>query len=327
MHRKLICFLLAMGTVFGFGATKGIFAKEKDFPSKPVELVCPWGAGGTVSMGGRVIAGTLAEYLKTPVVLIHKTGGGGSVAAAYVARCKPDGYTLLIFNVASNVIIPAIRSVEYTNADFEVLAQYLAQVLVLVVKNDAPWKTLEDLVADAKKNPGKLKFATAGIGTSSHFCVELFKNAAGGLKMGHVPFKSGPEIVAAILGGHVDMAILYLGDTKGAVEAGRLRMLAAAAEKRLDDYPAIPTFAELGYPMVKTLSWHGIAAPARLPKGVSEKLKDALAKTISHPEVKKMLVHLGYIPTYRKADEFTKYVAEEEKKFQRIAKEAGIKVE
>jgi tripartite-type tricarboxylate transporter receptor subunit TctC len=319
--------VFVIGSLMWLGVADEVLGKEKVFPNKSIELICPWGAGGSTSMGGRIIAGTLSELLGTPVVVINKTGGGGSVAAAYVAKAKPDGYTLLISNSGTNAAFLAIKSLGYKNEDFEQLAEYGTQEMALVVKSDAPWKTLLELVADAKREPEKLKFSSAGIGTGSHFCMEVFKIAAGGLKIAHVPFKSGPEAIAAILGGHLHMATLYSTDVKGVVEAGRLRILAIPAEKRLEDYPDIPTFSELGYPEVIWTAWYGIAAPKGVPKEVSEKLKDALYKAIKYPDVKKMLMHIGYNPVFKNAEEFTKFVFEEEKKCKKIAKEANIKID
>ncbi|MFX0202204.1 MAG: Bug family tripartite tricarboxylate transporter substrate binding protein [Candidatus Hodarchaeota archaeon] len=327
MNKKLICMLVVIGVFSSLWITNGVLGGEKGFPTKRVEIVSPWGAGGSTSIGGRIIAGTLSEFLEVPVVVINKTGGGGSVGAGYVAKSKPDGYTLLIYTAAANVIMPNLRSVPYSRANFEELALYGSQELPFVVKNDAPWKTLQELVADAKKNPGKLKFATPGIGTSSHFSMEIFKSAVGGLELKHVPFKSGPECVAAILGGHVDFATLYLIDVKGAVEAGRLRMLAIPTEERLKDYPDIPTCAELGYPEAKLSSWYGIAAPSGVPKEISDKLKNALYKTIKHREVMKLLSKVGLNPVFKDSEEFTKFVSDTEKKIMRISKEAGIKLD
>jgi tripartite-type tricarboxylate transporter receptor subunit TctC len=278
-------------------------------------------------MGGRVIAGALSEFIGVPAVLKHKTGAGGTIAATYVAKSKPDGYTLLIFNSATNGIVPATRKIEYSNSDFEVFAQYAIQPLALTVSKDAPWKTLQELIEDAKKRPGELKYATAGLGTSSHFSMELFKLAAGGLKIDPIPFKSGTKCIASIMGGHVHMGLMYMVGVKGSYEAGRVRLLAVATEKRLDGYPDIPTFVELGYPDVKMVAWYGIAARAGAPKEVSDKLRDALYKTIKDRDVNKLLTKIGYFPVFRDAEEFAKFVREEEKKFSRVAKEAKIKLD
>jgi tripartite-type tricarboxylate transporter receptor subunit TctC len=309
------------------GFMGGAIGAERDYPAKNIELVCPYGAGGSTSLGARIIAGTLSEILGRTVVVNNKPGAGGSSGAEYVARANPDGYTLFIFNSGSNGVTPATRSVRYKNEDFELFGQYASQPLGLVVKSDAPWKSLEELVQYAKKNPGVLKYATSGTGTSGHFCMELFKKVGGDLKIDHVPFKSGPEFIATLMGGHVQMGILYLVDIKGPLEAGKLRLLATASENRLEDYPNIPTFAERGLPEVKMTAWYGISAPKGLPKEVSEKLKAALNKTCQHDEVKKMLTQIGYSPTYKDPVQFSRFVNEEEKKLNQIAKEANIKIE
>jgi len=325
---------MGKGILFGFGmlccalgVAQGADGKEKDYPTKNIELVCPYGAGGSTSMGARIIAGTLSEMIGRTVVVNNKPGAGGSIGAEYVAKAKPDGYTLFVFNSGSNGVTPAIRSVRYKNEDFELFGQYAIQALGLVVKSDAPWKSVDELVQYAKQNPGALKFATSGIGTSGHFCMELFKKVGGGLKIEHVPFKSGPEFIAALLGGHVHMGILYLVDIKGPLEAGKLRLLATATEKRLQDYPDVATFGEKGYPEVKMTAWYGVAAPTGLPKEISEKLTTALTKTFQHPEVKKMLTQIGYDPAYKNAEEFSRFVKEEENKLTRVAKEANIKID
>lgn len=327
MNKKLVFALLVIGWVSTLGITQGGFAQEKAFPSKPIEMVCHMGPGGSTSMGMRVVAGTLTEFLGVPVVVVHKPGGGGSIAPALVARAKPDGYTLVTANSNTMAIAPSIRAVRYKTTDFEHLVLYATESVALAVKSDAPWKNLQELVAEAKKEPGKLKTGIAGTGSSSHFSMELFKTAAGGLKIGHVFYKSGPEIVAAILGGHIHMSNLYFSDLRAPVGAGRLRILAVATEKRVEGYPDIPTFAELGLPEVIRPVWYGLSAPAGLPKEVSGKLKPALYSTVKHPEVKKMLAHLGYTPAFMEAEEFSKFQAEEERKIQKIAKEAGIHVE
>jgi len=327
MSKRLLCFVVMIGCLVYFVFPNVGLTKEKEFPSKPIELVCPYGAGGSTSMGARIIAGTLSELLKGSVIVNIKAGAGGAIGAAYVAKSKPDGYTLFVFNSGSNGIIPVVRSVEYKNSDFEVFGQYAANLMAMVVKMDAPWKSVEELVAYAKKNPDALKYATNGIGTSSHLGMEIFKSVAGGLKIPHIPFKSGPEFVTALLGGHAHMGLFFVVDIKGPIEASKLRILAAATEKRLEEYPDIPTFAEIGYPEVKMTGWYGIAAPKGVPKEISDKLKDALYKTFQHPEVKKMLALLGFVPVFRDTEQFKIFVNEEEMKFQKIAKEANIKID
>lgn len=325
MNKRFLRMLVLMSVVLSFGMAKGVCGK--DFPTKSIEFIVPMGPGGSTSLGARVIAGTLSEYIGVPVVVVNKPGGGGSVGAVYVAKAKPDGYTLLVTSLATQVIRPTIRAAAgYKGSDFEPLVQYGSESFGFVVKSDAPWKTLADLVADAKKEPGRLKYSSPGLGGSSHFAMELFKIAAGGLKIDHVPFKSGPEAVTAILGGHVHMSCLYMMDIKGGVEGGKLRMLTTPSEKRLEEYREVPTFVELNYPVVMN-TWYGIVAPAGVPKEVSAILKDALYKASQHPDVKKMLEHVGCMPAFRNAEDFARFISAEEKKIQKIAQEAQIKIE
>jgi len=299
----------------------------EDYPTKPIELVCPYGAGGSTSMGTRIIAGTLSEYLGKPVIVKNKTGAGGSLGAEYVAKSKPDGYRLFIFNSGSNGVTVAIRKIRYTNDDFELFGQYATQMMGLIVGKDAPYKSFAELVEYAKKNPGVLKYGTSGVGTSGHFGMELIKICGGDLKIDHVPFKSGPEFFTALLGNHVQMGFWYLVGFKPHVQAGRLNLLAMATGKRSKVFPDVPTFTELGYAEITMSAWYGVATPKGLPKNVYDKLNDAVSKTFQHPEVKKMLTKIGYVPTYRDAKVFTKFVKEAEAKYRLVAGKAGIKIE
>lgn len=325
-NRKFVWLVIISG-VLTLGIAHDLSGKEKGYPTKSIQLVSGFGAGGSTSMGARIIGGTLSEFLGAPVIVLHKTGAGGTLAPTYVAKSKADGYNLLVANTGPIAIAPAIRPVEYKIEDFEFLGQYALEPMGLVVRSDAPWKTVEELTAYAKKNPGAVKFAMDGVNTPSNFGMELFKSTAGGLKIDAVPFVSGAEMITAVMGGHAQMAYSYMMSVKGPYEGGKLRILAVGTEKRLEEYPDIPTFAEAGYPEVKWGPWYGIAAPIGLPKEVSNKLKDALSKTAQNPEVQKLLSKIGIIPVYKDSGEFTKYIKEEYKKVLKLVKEAGIKVE
>lgn len=321
-RKRWLIFFLTMGLCMAPVAAS--WAAGDAFPTKPITLVCPYGAGGSTSMGSRIIAGTLGAILGKPVVVLNKTGAGGTIGAEYVAKSKPDGYRLFVFNSGSNGVAVATRKIRYTNADFQLLGQYAKQPMGLVVSANSPWKTLAELIADIKKNPGKFTYGTSGMGTSGSFGMELFKLASGNLKINHVPFKSGPEVMAALLGGHINMSFFYMVDFKGPVQAGRLRLLATAGEKRLKAFPNVPTFVESGYPAIKMYAWYGVAAPKGVPKDVFTKLKDAFYKTCATKDVKRMLSKIGYVPFFRTSEEFSAFVKSEDKKFARVAKEANI---
>jgi tripartite-type tricarboxylate transporter receptor subunit TctC len=327
MKNKGFVWLVIISGVLTLGIAHDVLGKEKVFPSKPIELVCPFGPGGSTSMGGRVIAGTMAEFIGAPVVVIYKTGGGGTVGPTSVLKSKPDGYTLLIAPTGPTVITPVIRSTGYKLEDFEFLGQYAMEPMGLVVRSDAPWKTVEELITYAKKNPGTLKLAIDGLGTPSNFAMEILKISAGGLKIDSVPFLSSAETITAVLGGHVQMTYAYLTSAKGPYEGGRIRILAVGTDKRLEDYPGVPTFSEIGYPEVKWGPFFALAAPHGVPKQVMEKLKDALYKTAQNPEVQKLLAKIGFIPIFRTAEEFTKFAKEERERVIKFVKETGFKVD
>lgn len=326
-NRKWVWLLFVIAGLMYSGICKDLLGAERAFPSKSIQLLVGFGPGGSTSMSGRIMAGTLSELLGTPVILSHKTGAGGALAPTQVAKSKADGYTLLVANTGPIAIAPAIRRLDYKIEDFEFLGQYAVEPMGLVVRSEAPWKTVEELVAYAKKNPGTLKFAMDGVNTPSNFGMELFKSAAGGLKIDGVPFTSGAEMVTAVLGGHAQMAYSYMMSAKGPYEGGRVRILAVGTERRLEEYPDIPTFVEVGYPEVKWGPWYGIAAPAGIPKEVSNKLKDSVAKAAQNSEVQKLLSKIGIIPVYKEPGEFTKFIKEEHQKVLKLVKDLGIKEE
>ncbi len=320
MRSTVARFMIAGILAAAFG---GVAAAQDVFPSKTIELIVHRG-GGSTYLGGRVVAEALQAAIGTPVVEVSKPAGGGSAAPTYASAAKPDGYTLLLANSGINGTLPNIVKVAYKNSDFEYLALYGTQPMVLVVKKDARWKTVKDLVDEAKKNPGKLKYSTSSFGAQSHFLMEFFKQEAGNIQIDQVPFKGAPQSVAALLGGHVDVASTYLVDVKGQLDAGTLRILAVPEKKRLVKYPDGPTFAESGYPNVLSTAWFGIAAPKGLPKDVAEKLKTNLYKAIKNPDTQKKLADIGYTPVFMNSDEFTKFVFDQQKVFSEIAKKAKI---
>lgn len=314
-----------VGGAFAVALGSAASAADENYPSRAIELVTHRTAGSTFQ-GGRIIADALAPLLGVPVVVTPKAAGGGTVAPASVASAPADGYTLLVANSGSNGTVPTIMPVAYKTSDFRYIAMYGTQPMTLVVKSDSRWKTLQELVADVKQHPGKYNYATSSVGAQSHFVMEMFKSAAGNLKIEQVPFRGAPESVAALLGGHVEVGSTYLADVKGQVDAGVLRILAVPEEKRLTAYPGVPTFAESGYPDVVSTAWFGIAAPAAIPKNVADKLESALRKVLDDPEVRRRLTAIGYTPTFLNSEEFTKFVNAQEALFTRVAKESAIKI-
>ena len=315
---SLVCLTILCGV--------GNVAMASDrFPSRAIEFYCPWPAGGGLFMSQRVVAQVASERLGRPVIVIAKPGAGGAVAAEYVTSSEPDGYKLFLFNSGTNGINVAVRDVRYKNSDFDLICGVYVDNLVLLVPEKSPIKSIADLVKIAKKQPGKLKFASSGVGTSSHLAAELFNQVAG-IKTTHVPFQGGAKTYAAIVGGHVDYSIYYYGPIKGVVDAGKIRMLAQANAKRVTNLPNVPTFSELGYPQMLFNVWYGVAGAKGLSPDVSKTLQNAFAKAAQDKTLAKMLHKLGYTEHYMPKEAFQEFVNQEVTKFKKIVKEANIQI-
>jgi len=326
MSRKLRVLTSMVGLAVLLGLANLVSAL--DYPARNIELVVAFSAGGSSSMGARVVAQGASEALGRPVIIVNKPGAGGALAGPYVAKARPDGYTLLCYNSATNGIAPVIRpNVGYKDSDFRIIAGYGVQNLLINVAKASPFKTLQDLIDYAKKNPGILKCNTAGAGSTSHFALELFKVEAGGLKIESVPVKGGAEGTQLLLGGHVQMGVPHSADTKALFDSGLVRCLAVSSTEPDPDFPGVPTFKELGLPGVIIQSWYGIAVPAGVPEDIVGKLKTVFTKVVQDPEIKAMLKAIGFTPVYRNAEEFAKYAKTMEDMYIRVAKIANIRVE
>jgi tripartite-type tricarboxylate transporter receptor subunit TctC len=322
--------LISIGLIFSIVAILAFSgpATAGEFPERPIDLIVAYGAGGSSSMGGRIIASKAGEVLGEPVVIVNKPGAGGTLAGRYAANAKPDGYTMFLFSSGSNGVSQAIRSnIGYKNSDFDLIAQFGTQNILIGVAADSPFKTLKDLIDYAKKHPGELKCANAGLGSSSNFGLELFKLQAGGLKIDSVPVRGGGKMAAQLLGGHVQLSTPHSADMKGLYDAGRMRALAVFSSKQDPDFPGVPTFEEQGVPGVWLMGWYGLAVPKGVPKEILAKLRKDFGKVASDPEIQKMLRKIGYTAIYRDHEEFGKFVKVMESMYAKVVKATGIKVE
>ena len=320
-RRGILIFII----MFAFGSS----SSAGEFPIKPIEWLSPVGVGGIAGMSMNVIAEAASKYLGQRVLVVSAPGGGTMLASARVARAKPDGYTLLLASSSSNGIVLFLRKdVPYRNSDFEFIAQYGTLDQGLAVRNDSPFKTLEDLLEFAKKNPHVIKVATLGQGTTPHLFLELLKLEVPGLQIDMVPFKTASEIRTAFIGGHVQAGVCGGGgggpadEWRIVIESGG-RFLADAAKRHPKAYPNVPTFFERGF-NVDFTSWFGIAGPKGMPKEVSQKLKDAFYKAITDPKVIEEIEKLGFVYEFRNSEELTEFVVEYERKIKRIVEEAKI---
>ena len=270
-NRSLRVAAIALALVaYGVGA-------QETYPSKPVTLIVPFPPGGVADIVGRPFADALSRELKTPVIIENKAGAGGGIGIGFVAKAKPDGYTLLLA-LSSISILPAADKVIgrpplYQLDQLTPIARLTADPTVLAVRADSPWKTLQDFVDDARKRPGAINYGSSGNYGTMHIPMEMFAQSAG-IKLTHVPFTGAGPAVVALLGGTIDAAASGPSTVIQHVKANKLRVLASWGDKRLASLPDVPTLAESGYDVV-FFQWSGLFVPTGTPEPVIAKLREA----------------------------------------------------
>jgi len=267
--------VLAWGILFfQILSSNGLATTEKNYPSRAVEIIVPWGPGSNADVIARMINPHLERYFKQPFVVVDKSGGAGIIAHNYVANAKPDGYTILSLNSIYGGLLATRKPSElkFNFESFIPVVGYAATHVYFNIRKEAPWKNLPEFIEEARKNPGKMKFASTAVFASAHiFATDLFKRA--GVKVTHIPAKGSGDAVTALLGGHVDMAVIH--GSIGHAAGGTVRVLAVAAEERRPDLPDAPTLKELGYPIARP-SVVGLA----VPNGTSREIVDQLYQAV-----------------------------------------------
>jgi tripartite-type tricarboxylate transporter receptor subunit TctC len=317
--------VLVFGVVLGLTMLGGLASSaEKGFPNQEIEIVVPYAPGGLLDLAFRVISDELSRNFGTPIVIVNKPGGAGMIGTEYVLHSKPDGYTLLAGQNSIFVLMPATQSdLPYKTSDFIPIARYANSPNLLLVRKGAPWKTLEELIDYAKKNPGKLACGSGGIATVTHFMLEMLKLDAG-LDIQHVPFKGGGPGNTAILGGHIDLLTSTLPTVHALLKSGDLRGLAITSENRNPEFPEIPTFNEKGYPKCSLGLWVGLFAPKGIGKLVAEKISAVLEKTVRTPRVMKKLEDIGFQFDYAAGEKFAQDIGKEFKIIVDVIKKANL---
>ena len=308
--------------VIGTAASAGVLAAgragaQEAYPSRTVTVISPFPPGGVSDTITRPLNAALEPVLKQPVVLENKVGAAGAVGPQFVANAKPDGYTLLthIVSISGFAAVDKLfgRQPKFTNADFIPLARIVADPIVMIANADTPYKTLKELVDDAKANPDKIIYSSSGLYGASHVPTQLFAKAAGDIKMRHLPTNGGGPAVTAVLGGN---AVFFMSPTAIAlshIRSGKVRPLAVSSAKRAKSLPDVPTFKELGYDL-EYYFWVGIFTPKGTPDPIIAKLREAL-KTAAHSEqFTRTLDNLGQELAYLDMPEFAKFWAEDTKR-------------
>jgi tripartite-type tricarboxylate transporter receptor subunit TctC len=303
-------------------------AFAQPFPSKPVRLIVPFPPGGAVDYYARAVQNRLQETLGQPILIENRSGAGGMVGADLVVKAAPDGYTLLVGNIASLAMNVGLYSkMTYDpRKDLTPIIRTVAVNYVMAVHPSVPARSVKELIDHAKANPGKLSYGSAGSGSAPHLATELLKQRAG-IDMLHVPFKGGGPMVADLLGGQIHIVIADQANLMPHVKAGKLRALAVGTLERSASYPDIPTIAESGFPGFEARAWQGIAGPANLPADIVRQLNAAFARAMAFPEVHQRLLDGGLDPITGTPEAFAAFIRSEIDKWSKVAKDVGARVD
>jgi tripartite-type tricarboxylate transporter receptor subunit TctC len=306
-------------------ATGSVFAQA--YPSKPITIVVPYAVGGTTDIVGRLVGTQIGNALGQPLVIDNKAGGGGNIGWGAVARSAPDGYTLLTTEM-SFTIAPALGTKQPFDPkkDFTHIITAAAAPHVLVVNPGVPAKTLQEFIAYAKANPGKLNYGSGGNGTNTHLGGELFKREAK-VDLIHVPYKGAGAVLQDLMGGQVQALVTSLPTALPHIKSGKLRALVVTAEKRSSLLPDVPSAKDAGLPKFVMDFWVGLAAPAGTPQPVIDKLNKAVADALNSPEGRKRLAEQGLEPEANTPAQAAQFVAAEMQQWGAVVKAAGIKAD
>jgi tripartite-type tricarboxylate transporter receptor subunit TctC len=304
-------------------------AGAQNFPSRVIRIIIPYPAGGSVDATARILAHKLGEDMKTQVIVESRSGAGGNVGSDFVAKSDPDGYTLLYTAPGPLTVNQTLyhKGLPFNpEKDFAPIALVAISPIVMMVHPSVPAKNVQELIALAKKNPGKLNFGSAGIGTTPHLSGELFKSLAH-VDMQHVPYRGMGPAMQDFIAGHVQVMFDLVPTSVPMIETGKVRALANAGEKRARALPDLPTVAEQGVPGFSTSSWFGLVAPAKTPQPVLDKLIAETKKAIESPEVSGRFRQLGLEPGTEYGKGFSAFMQAETAKWAKVIKESGASAE
>ena len=303
-------------------------AHAQDYPARSVTLIVPYPAGGGVDAMARIVADKLSAALGQQVMVDNRAGGSGLVGTRAVVKAAPDGYTLLLGHTGTLSINPTL----YTNAgydprkDFAAVGLIASMPVVLIAHPSFPARSIADLIAAAKKEPGKLNVGTSPVGTGGYMSAELFKSITG-VDVAIIPYKGTAPVMNDLLGGHVPVAFGVIPPALGNIQAGKLRAIAVASPKRTSLLPDVPTFAESGLPGFESVLHYGLLAPAGTPQPIVDRLNAELRKLVDTDEVKKRIHLEGGDPLTSSADEYAADIDKEEAKWGALIRKLNLKIE
>jgi tripartite-type tricarboxylate transporter receptor subunit TctC len=302
-------------------------AIAQSWPTKPVRLIVPYPAGGSTDIIARTVAARLSEQWGQSVVVDNRAGGGTVIGTDLVAKSPPDGYTLLVVPAPFTINPSLLPKLPYdTLADFTPITLINTTPLVVVVNPSVPARTVKELLALARANPGKLNFGSSGTGGSNHLAGELF-GAMGNVKMVHIPYKGNAPALTDLVGGHVDVLFNGLTSAIALIKAAKIRAIAITSTRRSDALPDLPTVDEAGLKGYEAGAWNGLAGPARTPREVVQRVQADVGRTLGAPELRERLRAEGSDPVGSSPEDFAKFIRTETEKWGKVVKFAKVKPE
>jgi hypothetical protein len=301
---------------------------QAPYPTKPINFIVPYGAGGGADSRSRQIAQKMSVLLNQPIIVDNKPGAGGNIGTEFIARAAPDGYTIGMGNFAPMAVNKTLfGNLRYDpETDLSPIILIEKGPLVLVVNPNSPYKTVKDIIDAAKAKPGELTFSSGGIGGSHQLSAELFKQSTG-IDMIHVPYKSGSAGLTDLMAGNVSMMFDQMYSAMPSIKADKLRPIAITSKKRSPLLPNVPSFAEVGYPKVEVLNWQGLIAPKGTPKAIIDKLNAAANEALKDPQLRELMLSQGNEIGGGTPADFAALIKSEAAKWGTVVKTANIKPE
>jgi len=325
VNKALVCLLVAVTAVLGTAPSPAT-AQEPGYPSRPVRIIVAFPVGGLLDTVSRVVGAKLTGVLGQQFIIESRPGAGGTLATAAVARAEPDGYTLMMINDNHAVNPSVFKNIPYDSVkDFAPIGFVGSAPMALSANARLSVRTVPDLIELVRRQPGKISYASVGIGSASHLAGELFA-AKAGVRMLHVPFRGGAPAINDLVAGHVDTMFVTAVVGGQHMKTGALTPLALAASARFETLPEVPTMAEAGYPL-EAAYWFGLAAPAGTPPAVLAKLESALTQVLAMPDLRKRMTEMGAVVTPLGSRQFGDYIRAEMDKWADVIVQNGIRFE
>ncbi len=317
-------YLLSVATLL----TPLLSSAQTTYPNKPINFIVPYGAGGSADSRSRQIAQKMSLILKQPIIIDNKPGAGGNIGTEFISKAAPDGYTIGMGNFAPMAVNKTLfGNLRYDpETDLSPVVLIEKGPLVLVVNPNSSYKTIQDIVSAAKAKPGVLTFSSGGIGGSHQLSAELFQQATG-IKMIHVPYKSGSAALTDLMAGNVDMMFDQMYSAVPSIKADKLRPIAITSKKRSPLLPQVPSFTEVGYPAIEVLNWQGIIVPKGTPKSIIDQLNVAANEALKDPQIREIMLSQGNEIGGGSPADFAALIKSESAKWSAAVKAGNIKPE